>query len=83
MFTSCNLAHLLLQNHSNADDYQARQLLDRVVDSHHTVADALFGYMLYEGRGGMKIKATGLDFMRKAAANGDSMARQFLRNYGY
>jgi len=54
-----------------------------VVDSHHTVADALFGYMLYEGRGGMKIKATGLDFMRKAAANGDSMARQFLRNYGY
>ena len=80
---SCNLAHLLLQNHSSADDYQARQLLDRVVDSHHTVADALFGYMLYEGRGGMKIKATGLEFMRKAAANGDSMARQFLRNYGY
>ena len=31
----------------------------------------------------MKIKATGLEFMRKAAANGDSMARQFLRNYGY
>lgn len=58
-------------------------MLEKVVESGFTMGDALYGYMLYEGRGGGKNYSTGLHFMRKAADRGDLMARQFLRNYGY
>ena len=58
-------------------------MLKKVVESSFDLADALYGYVLYEGKGGMKDRTGGLRYMRKAADRGDLMARQFLRNYGY
>ena len=81
--TLANLAHLLLKKNTSIADSRARSMLEKVVESGFTMGDALYGYMLYEGRGGGKNYSTGLHFMRKAADRGDIMARQFLRNYGY
>ena len=81
--TLTNLAHLLLQQESSICDSRARDMLEKVTESTFDLADALYGYVLYEGKGGMKDRTGGLQYMRKAADRGDLMARQFLRNYGY
>ena len=81
--TLTNLAHLLLRQESSICDSRAREMLKKVVESSFDLADALYGYVLYEGKGGMKDRTGGLQYMRKAADRGDLMARQFLRNYGY
>ena len=81
--TLTNLAHLLLRQESSICDSRARDMLKKVVESSFDLADALYGYVLYEGKGGMKDRTGGLRYMRKAADRGDLMARQFLRNYGY
>ena len=81
--TLTNLAHLYLQKNTSLYDSRARPMLEKVVFSSFHVADALYGYMLYEGRGGRVDRTGGLKYMRQAANDGDPMARQFLRNYGY
>ena len=81
--TLTNLAHLLLRQESSICDSRARGMLKKVVESSFDLADALYGYVLYEGKGGMKDRTGGLRYMRKAADRGDLMARQLLRNYGY
>lgn len=78
-----NLAHLLLQKNTSIADSRARSMLEKVTSSSFHIADALYGYMLYEGRGGRVDRTGGLNFMRQAANDGDPMAEEFLRNYGY
>lgn len=80
---SCNLAHLLLHNSSSDDEHRARRLLERVVDFGFTQADALYGLVLLEGRGGPTDTSKGLRLLRKAANAGDPMAQQMLRFHGY
>ena len=78
-----NLAHLLLQKNTSIADSRARSMLEKVTSSSFHIADALYGYMLYEGRGGRVDRTGGLRYMRQAANDGDPMAEEFLRNYGY